>query len=139
MKFRRLSLIKLSIRSLSQRNFDTFRFVQKLEMEGLSKEVAEGCMASLDEVVTEYISNVHKTSVPKQEYENIIYAQRVDLDKIRSEMRLLEKNEFSLIKSDNSSLVRDLEKLKIHIAEELRRTQSDVKLELSLEKVSYLN
>lgn len=104
-------------------------------MEGLSKEVAEACMASLDEVVTEYISNVNKTSVPKQEYENIIYAQRVDLDRIRSEMRLLEKNEFSLIKSDNSSLARDLEKLKIHIAEELRRTQSDVKLELSLEKV----
>jgi hypothetical protein len=104
-------------------------------MEGLSKEASEACMASLDEVVTEYISNIRKTSVPKQEYENIVYAQRVDLDKIRSEMRLLEKNEFSLIKSENSRLARDLEKLKIHIAEELRRTQSDVKLELSQEKV----
>jgi hypothetical protein len=127
--------MKYSSRCLSQRNFDTFRFVQRLEMEGLSKEASEACMASLDEVVTEYIINVSKTSVPKQEYENIVYAQRVDLDKIRSEMRLLEKNEFSLIKSENSRLARDLEKLKIHIAEELRRTQSDVKLELSLEKV----
>jgi len=127
--------MKFTRRCLSQRNFDTFRFVQKLEMEGLSKEASEACMASLDEVVTEYISIVNKNSVPKQEYENMIYAQRVDLDKIRSEMRLLEKNEFSLIKSENSRLARDLEKLKIHMAEELRRTQSDVKLELSLEKV----
>ena len=129
--------MQFSRRLLSQKNFDTFRFVQKLEMEGISKEAAEGCMASLDEVVSEYISNVNKNSVSKQEYENIIYTQRVDLDKIRSEMRLLEKNEFSMIKSENSRLARDLEKLKIHIAEELRRTQSDVKLELSLEKVCF--
>ena len=129
--------MKFSRRLLSQKNFDTFRFVQKLEMEGISKEAAEGCMASLDEVVSEYISNLNKNSVSKQEYENIIYTQRVDLDKIRSEMRLLEKNEFSMIKSENSRLARDLEKLKIHIAEELRRTQSDVKLELSLEKVCF--
>jgi hypothetical protein len=134
--------MKLSRICLSQRNFDTFRFVQKLEMEGLSKEASEACMASLDEVVNEVLigrDGFTKTSVPKQEYENIVYAQRVDLDKIRSEMRLLEKNEFTLIKSENSRLARDLEKLRIHMAEELRRTQSDVKLELTLEKVLCLS
>ena len=122
-------------RFFTQKTFDTFKFVQKLELEGISREAAEGCMASLDEVVSDYVMRVSKESVSKQEYENIIYAQRVDLDKIRSEMHLMEKNEFSLIKSENSRMARDLEKLRIHISEELRRAQSDVRFELSMEKV----
>lgn len=46
-----------AIRSLSAYHFDTFKFVERLEAEGFSREQSEAIMASLREVISErYIS-----------------------------------------------------------------------------------
>ena len=125
-------------RRVFRRHFDTYRFVQRLEAEGFSRESAEACMSSLGEVVNEYLGNMSRSSVSKAEYEKCIHTQRVDLDHVRSEMHLLEKNEFALIKQETSRLTREIEKLNLHMSEDLRRAQSDVRLELSLEKVFFI-
>jgi hypothetical protein len=117
------------------RRFDTYRFVQKLEAEGLKRESAEAVMNSLGEVIHECLINIEKSSVSKADFENQVYTQKMDFQGVRSEMKLLEKNEFTLMKQDIGRLGRELEKLNLQMNENLRRAQSDVRLELSLEKV----
>jgi hypothetical protein len=58
----------------------------------------------------------------------------VDFDQLKSETKLLGKNEFALIKQDITRLSREVEKLNMHMAEDFRSIQSNVRLELSLEK-----
>lgn len=47
---------------------------------------------------------------------------------------MLEKNDFALLRADILRLSSEIDKFKVRQAEELRRVQSNVRLELSLEK-----
>ncbi|KAJ3278254.1 hypothetical protein HK104_002517 [Borealophlyctis nickersoniae] len=106
----------------------------RLEVEGFSKESAEAIMASLSEVVQESISNISRTSVQKADFEKAIYINKVDFAHLRAEIQMLEKNDFVLLRSDIGRLSAEVEKFKVRMAEDLRRVQSNVRLELSLEK-----
>ncbi|KAI8902820.1 hypothetical protein BC833DRAFT_143001 [Globomyces pollinis-pini] len=59
---------------------------------------------------------------------------RVDLQHLRSEISLLEKNEFANLKTDIIRISDEASKLPMKILEETRRIQSNVRLELSMEK-----
>ena len=59
---------------------------------------------------------------------------RVDFGQVKSEVSLLEKNEFALLKADINRLNNELEKLKQRMVDDLRRVQANVRLELGLEK-----
>ena len=63
-----------------------------------------------------------------------MYMNKVDFAHVRNEIQLLEKNDFALLRSDIGRLNTEVEKLRTHMVEELRRVQSNVRLELSLEK-----
>ena len=43
----------LPVRCISSYHFDTFKFVERLEAEGFSREQSEAIMASLREVISE--------------------------------------------------------------------------------------
>lgn len=63
-----------------------------------------------------------------------MYVARVDLAHLKSEVSLLEKNEFSLLRADIGRLASEASKIPIKILEESRRVQSNVRLELTLDK-----
>ena len=115
-------------------SFDTYRFVQRLEQDGFQRDVSEAIMNSVQEVVSESTANMSRTSVTKPEFERSVYINRVDLAQLRSEIKLLETNDFALLKADIGRLNSELDKLRIRMAEDLRRVQSNVRLELGLEK-----
>ncbi|KAI8907499.1 putative mitochondrion protein [Powellomyces hirtus] len=114
--------------------FDTYRLVQRLEGDGFSRESAEAVMASLSEVVSESINNISRTSVTKSDFEKAIYTNKVDFAHVRNEIQMLEKNDFALLRSDIGRLNTEVEKFRTRMVEDLRRVQSNVRLELSLEK-----
>ncbi|KAJ3177745.1 hypothetical protein HDU87_004267 [Geranomyces variabilis] len=114
--------------------FDTYRLVQRLEGDGFSRERAEAVMASLSEVVSESVGAISRTAVTKSEFEKAIYTNKVDFAHVRSEIQMLEKNEFALLRADMGRLNTEVEKFRTRITEDLRRVQSNVRLELSLEK-----
>ncbi|KAJ3331698.1 WD repeat-containing protein 27 [Blyttiomyces sp. JEL0837] len=91
-------------------------------------------MNSLSEVVAESITNITENSISKAEFEKSMYMNSVDLHHLTNEVRLLTMNDFALLKADISRLNNDVDKIKMRMAEELRRVQSNVRLELSLEK-----
>ncbi|KAJ1327140.1 hypothetical protein BSLG_010487 [Batrachochytrium salamandrivorans] len=115
-------------------NFDTYKFVQRLEADGFRRDSAEAVMGSLSEVVGESVSNLSKTSVVRAEFEKSVYMSRVDFTQLRAEIQLLEKNDFALLRADIGRVNIETEKLRVRIAEDLRRMQSNVRLELSLDK-----
>ena len=115
--------------------FDTYRFVQRLEGEGIPRDAAEAVMSSLGEVLGECLSSVEKASVSRADYENGTHIQRLEVQGLRSEMQLMEKNEVAMIKQEIGRLGRETDKLSLQMGEDLRRAQADVRLELSLEKV----
>ncbi|KAI8850794.1 DUF1640-domain-containing protein [Chytridium lagenaria] len=115
-------------------SFDTYKFVQKLEADGFQREKAEAIMNSLAEVVSESADNITTSSMTKADFEKSIYMNKVDFNHVRSEIQLLEKNDFANLKSDTARLSGELDRLRLRLAEELRRVQSNVRLELSIEK-----
>ncbi|KAJ3270058.1 hypothetical protein HDV01_000606 [Terramyces sp. JEL0728] len=119
---------------LRNHNFDTYKFVQRLEADGFSREGAEAIMNSLTEVVYDSCANLENSSVTRPDFDKALYVARVDLAQLRSEISMLEKNEFSLLKQDIRRLNSEAMKLPSRITEEIKRVQSNVRLELSLDK-----
>ncbi|KAJ3189366.1 hypothetical protein HDU85_002995 [Gaertneriomyces sp. JEL0708] len=91
-------------------------------------------MASLSEVVSENLNNISRTSVAKSEFEKAMYMNKVDFAHVRNEIQMLENNEFALLRSDIGRLNAEVEKFRTRMVEDVRRVQSNVRLELSLEK-----
>ncbi|KAG0253027.1 hypothetical protein DFQ27_007716 [Actinomortierella ambigua] len=115
-------------------HFDTHRFVQKLEQQGFTRQQAEGIMGALDEVVTESMNNLTKNMVTKADQDKTVYTYKVDFAALKSELQMLEKNDFSLTNTNNERLVSEIEKLRQRLREEIARTQAGVRLDLNLEK-----
>lgn len=62
------------------------------------------------------------------------YTQKVDFAQLKSELQLHEKNDLTLMKSENDRLQSDVEKLKQRLREESTRVLAGVRLDLNLEK-----
>lgn len=58
----------------------------------------------------------------------------MDFAKLKSEIQLFERNDFTMMKTENDRLEGELEKLKQRLREEVTRTQANVRLDLNLEK-----
>jgi len=114
--------------------FDSHQFVTRLEKEGLSREQSEGLMVAIEQVIDESMKNLITGLVTRNEMEKQQYTQRVDFAKLKSEIQLVEKQDFALLKSENERLISELEKLKQRLREEITRTQASVRLDLNLEK-----
>jgi hypothetical protein len=59
---------------------------------------------------------------------------KVDFVQLKSEVQLLEKNDFSLMKTENERLQAQVERLRQKLREEITRSQANVRLDLNLEK-----
>ncbi|KAF9111484.1 hypothetical protein BGX27_004848 [Mortierella sp. AM989] len=115
-------------------HFDTHRFVEKLEKEGFSRQQSEAVMNALDEVITESMNNLAKNMVTRADQDKTVYTYKVDFAALKSELQMLEKNDFSLTNTNNERLVSEIEKLRQRLREEVTRTQAGVRLDLNLEK-----
>ncbi|KAG2178231.1 hypothetical protein INT43_003484 [Umbelopsis isabellina] len=115
-------------------HFDTFKFVERLEKEGFNREQSEAIMTSMRTVIDESMANLSKTMVTKAEQEKTVYTYKVDFASLKSEIQLLEKNDFTMMRAENERLQGEIEKLRQRLREEITRTQANVRLDLNLEK-----
>ncbi|SJX62480.1 uncharacterized protein SRS1_13328 [Sporisorium reilianum f. sp. reilianum] len=115
-------------------HFDTQAFAQRLEASGISREQADVLTEALRDVIDESITNLAKGLVTREEGDQTNYTQKVDFTRLKSELQLLERNDFALMKSENERLMADVEKLKQRLREEITRTTAGVRLDLNLEK-----
>lgn len=88
-------------------------------------------------MIDESITNLAKGLVTREEGDQTNYTQKVDFTRLKSELQLLERNDFALMKSENERLMADVEKLKQRLREEITRTTAGVRLDLNLEKGTF--
>ncbi len=62
----------------------------------------------------------------------------MDFAQLKSEIHLVEKNDLSLMKTENDRLMAEVDKLKQRLREEITRTQAGVRLDLNLEKGEWI-
>jgi Protein of unknown function (DUF1640) len=79
---------------------DTFRTVQRLESIGFERNKAESIVGNLVSLSLLSAESLQKSCILKSDFEKTVYTSRVDLAALRSEVSMMEKNEFSLLKSD---------------------------------------
>ncbi|GAA5814673.1 hypothetical protein MFLAVUS_008172 [Mucor flavus] len=115
-------------------HFDTFKFVERLEKQDFTRQQSEAIMTTLRKVVSESMTDLTKPMVSKVEKERAVYMYKVDFAQLKSEIQLLEKNDFSLMKVENERLQTQVDKLRQRLREEITRSQANVRLELNLEK-----
>jgi uncharacterized protein YjbJ (UPF0337 family) len=72
--------------------------------------------------------------VTKQEQEKNVYTYRVDFAQLKSEIQMMEKNDFALMKAEHDKLMNEIDRLKGKLKEDINRTQSSVRLDINLEK-----
>ncbi|RIA93923.1 hypothetical protein C1645_761342 [Glomus cerebriforme] len=114
--------------------FDTSSFVEKLENEGLTRQQSEAIMESLSSVINESIQNVTCNLATISDREKSIYTAKVDISKLKSEIQVIERSDFNMLKIENERLLTEIDKLKQKLNEEVKKTQGGVKLDLNLEK-----
>ncbi|KAF9584484.1 hypothetical protein BGW38_006300 [Lunasporangiospora selenospora] len=118
----------------SGHHFDTHRFVEKLELDGFTRQQSEAVVNALEEVLNESMDNLTKNMVTRADQDKTVYTYKVDFAALKSELQMLEKNDFSLTNTNNERLVSEIEKLRQRLREEVARTQAGVRLDLNLEK-----
>ncbi|RCH92744.1 hypothetical protein CU098_006399 [Rhizopus stolonifer] len=120
--------------SVNKYHFDTFKFVERLEKEKFTRQQSEAIMVSLRKVMNDSLTELTKPMVTKSEQEKAVYMYKVDFAQLQSEMQFIEKNDFTLLKTENERLQAQVERLRQRLREEVTRTQANVRLELNLEK-----
>ncbi|KNE60524.1 hypothetical protein AMAG_18554 [Allomyces macrogynus ATCC 38327] len=80
------------------------------------------------------MANLKQTMVTKADQEKNVHMYKVDFTALKSEIKMLEKNDFAILKSETERLTTELEKLKQKLREEMNRLQAGVRLDLNLEK-----
>ncbi|PWN23813.1 DUF1640-domain-containing protein, partial [Microstroma glucosiphilum] len=115
-------------------HFDTHSLMTRLESSGMPRSQADALVAALNDVVSESLRQLEKGCVGREEGEKWRYAQKVDFARLKSEIQLLERNDFAMMKTENERLMADVEKLKQRLREEVTRTTAGVRLDLNLEK-----
>ncbi|CAI2165604.1 9575_t:CDS:2 [Funneliformis geosporum] len=114
--------------------FDTSSFVERLEKEGFTRQQSEAIMTSLSEVMNESMQNLTSNMVTLTDQEKTVYTAKVDISKLKSEMQMVEKSDFNVLKAENERLSTEIEKLKQKLNEEVKKTQGGVRLDLNLER-----
>lgn len=114
--------------------FDTQNFVDRLESQGFSRDQAEVIITQLNEVMNGCLQDLRHQMVTKTEQGKTIHSYRLDFAHLKSEIHLLEKNDFAILKQENERIATEVEKLKQKMREDLQRMHAGVRLDMNLDK-----
>lgn len=130
----RYRMICTTARRFRDHNFDTLRFVQRLQEEGFTEAQSVAMMKVLSDVIEESIQNLTRTMVLREEQAKATYTQKVDFAKLRTELQSSEFTETATTRASHERLTNDIAKLNSRLRDEISRTQASVRLDLNLEK-----
>lgn len=115
--------------------FNTQKFIEDIKRDGRFSEeqakVASDIIAnSINDGIELYAANL----ITREVLNKMSYKQKVDFAKLKGELQMIDKSDFNSIKNENERLRSELEKMRIKFKEEINKSLSSVRLDLSLEK-----
>ncbi|PKK33777.1 mitochondrial calcium uniporter regulator 1, transcript variant X1, partial [Columba livia] len=118
--------------------FDTHALVRLLEENGFTPQQSEVIVSALVKIMNANLDMIYKDMVTKVQQVSLkeIALQQVmsHIGGVKKDMIILEKSEFSALRSENEKLKLELQQIKKQVMDEIAKVQADNKLNLNLEK-----
>ncbi|KAK2534184.1 Mcur1, partial [Columba guinea] len=114
--------------------FDTHALVRLLEENGFTPQQSEVIVSALVKIMNTNLDMIYKDMVTKVQQEIALQQVMSHIGGVKKDMIILEKSEFSALRSENEKLKLELQQIKKQVMDEIAKVQADNKLNLNLEK-----
>ncbi|BFZ13033.1 hypothetical protein BsWGS_16072 [Bradybaena similaris] len=114
--------------------FDTLAFSKKLESKGFTREQAEGCAESLVEIINTTLDHQGRHMVTKPQQEIAVQQLMSEIVSVKKDMTLLQKSEFSSLKTETEKISIELSQVRGHMNDEIVKLKGQFSLDINLER-----
>ncbi|XP_027531879.1 mitochondrial calcium uniporter regulator 1 [Neopelma chrysocephalum] len=114
--------------------FDTHALVRLLEENGFTTQQSEVIVSALVEIMNTNLDMIYKDMVTKVQQEIALQQVMSHIGGVKKDMIILEKSEFSALRSENEKIKLELQQIKKQVMDEITKVRADNKLNLNLEK-----
>ncbi|NXE07185.1 MCUR1 regulator, partial [Lophotis ruficrista] len=114
--------------------FDTHALVCLLEENGFTTQQSEVIVSALVKIMNTNLDMIYKDMVTKVQQEIALQQVMSDIGGVKKDMIILEKSEFSALRSENEKIKLELQQIKKQVMDEITKVRADNKLHLNLEK-----
>ncbi|NXJ04422.1 MCUR1 regulator, partial [Odontophorus gujanensis] len=114
--------------------FDTHALVCLLEENGFTTQQSEVIVSALVKIVSTNLDMIYKDMVTKVQQEIALQQVMSHIGGVKKDMIILEKSEFSALRSENERIKLELQQIKKQVMDEITKVRADNKLNLNLEK-----
>ncbi|KFQ74088.1 Mitochondrial calcium uniporter regulator 1, partial [Phaethon lepturus] len=114
--------------------FDTHALVCLLEENGFTTQQSEVIVSALVKITNTNLDMIYKDMVTKVQQEIALQQVMSHIGGVKKDMIILEKSEFSALRSENEKIKLELQQIKKQVMDEITKVRADNKLNLNLEK-----
>ncbi|NXT20292.1 MCUR1 regulator, partial [Syrrhaptes paradoxus] len=114
--------------------FDTHALVRLLEDNGFTTQQSEVIVSALMKIMNANLDMIYKDMVTKVQQEIALQQVMSHIGGVKKDMIILEKSEFSALRSENEKIKLELQQIKKQVMDEITKVRADNKLNLNLEK-----
>ncbi|KAM9387028.1 mitochondrial calcium uniporter regulator 1 [Phaethornis superciliosus] len=114
--------------------FDTHALVCLLEENGFTPQQSEVIVSALVKIMDTNLDMIYKDMVTKVQQEIALQQVMSHIGGVKKDMIILEKSEFSALRSENEKIKLELQQIKKQVIDEITKVRADNKLNLNLEK-----
>ncbi|NXV99127.1 MCUR1 regulator, partial [Fregetta grallaria] len=114
--------------------FDTHALVCLLEENGFTTQQSEVIVSALVKIMNTNLDVIYKDMVTKVQQEIALQQVMSHIGGVKKDMIILEKSEFSALRSENEKIKLELQQIKKQVMDEITKVRADNKLNLNLEK-----
>ncbi|XP_053815711.1 mitochondrial calcium uniporter regulator 1 [Vidua chalybeata] len=114
--------------------FDTHALVCLLEEKGFTTQQSEVIVSALVKIMNTNLDMIYKDMVTKVQQEIALQQVMSHIAGVKKDMIILEKSEFSALRSENEKIKLELQQIKKQVMDEITKVRADNKLNLNLEK-----
>ncbi|XP_041269151.1 mitochondrial calcium uniporter regulator 1 [Onychostruthus taczanowskii] len=114
--------------------FDTHALVCLLEEKGFTTQQSEVIVSALVKIMNTNLDMIYKDMVTKVQQEIALQQVMSHIAGVKKDMIILEKSEFSALRSENEKIKLELQQIKKQVTDEITKVRADNKLNLNLEK-----
>lgn len=114
--------------------FDTHALVCLLEENGFTTQQSEVIVSAFVKIVNANLDMIYKDMVTKVQQEIALQQVMSHIGGLKKDMIILEKSEFSALRSENEKIKLELQQIKKQVMDEITKVRADNKLNLNLEK-----
>ncbi|KAM4705470.1 mitochondrial calcium uniporter regulator 1 [Rhinophrynus dorsalis] len=114
--------------------FDTHAVVQVLEASGFTSQQSDIIVSSLQKILNANMDLIYKDMVTKVQQEITLQQVMSHIASVKKDMIILEKSEFSALRTENEKVKIELQQLKKQLIDEIVKVRANNKLDFNLEK-----